>query len=341
MALVCVKPIRYTQSVLSRISGEQDMVSKSPSAQFRLADRGVGWHTGHSAASLRFGYFIQHEMVIAVVEALAVIGFDFLRGHRCILDIQKGTLAVRGKVHTCWAMPSIFRISTTETVMVQPLSVMYIPRAVQGEAHFTEGMVEGTCSPLCEGNIVLSKIVVIPIQGNLPLRVANLSNEPKTLFKGMEVITCESVDVLPVRMRLLLVGVLISPKDIKHICWIYRSTWNLWWELLYAISLMHRHKWLKSYSWRSWIPLQNCKKTLELQTWILTGWRWLLHDQWGNSQRLPLAQQMSLGKWMQYVGGPEGGTVPGIRGPWLEDWPRCWFGFPCQTGMIGTKLGTT
>ena len=57
-------------------------------------------------------------MVVAAVEAPAVIGLYFLHGHACILDIQKGTLAVQGKVHTCQAMrdmPAIFRISMTET----------------------------------------------------------------------------------------------------------------------------------------------------------------------------------------------------------------------------------
>ena len=85
------------------------------------------WQTGlvHTLGtvqlSLQLGstsYFIQHEMVVAAVEAPAVIGLDFLRGHGCILDTQKGTLPVRGKVHTCQAMcdmPAIFRISMTET----------------------------------------------------------------------------------------------------------------------------------------------------------------------------------------------------------------------------------
>ena len=108
-------------TVLSRISGEQDMVRKSPSGQLRLADGGLVDTLGTVQLSLRLGsdsYFIQHEMVVAAVEAPAVIGLDFLHGHGCVLDIQKGTLAVRGKVHTCQAlrdMPAIFRISMTET----------------------------------------------------------------------------------------------------------------------------------------------------------------------------------------------------------------------------------
>ena len=106
-------------TVLSRIFGEQDMARKSPSGQLRLAE--LVDTLGTVQLSLRLGsdsYFIQHEMVVAAVEAPAVIGLDFLRGHGCILDTQKGTLAVRGKVHTCQAMrdmPAIFRISMTET----------------------------------------------------------------------------------------------------------------------------------------------------------------------------------------------------------------------------------
>ena len=138
-----------------------------------------------------------------------MIGLDFVRGHGCILDIQKGTLAVRGNVHTCWVMrdmPAIFRISMTETVVVPPFSEMYIPGTVQGEAHFTEGLVEGTCSPLCKGNVALAKMVVNSTQGNLLLCVANLSKEPQTMLKGMEVATCESVDVLPVEDEMKVEG---------------------------------------------------------------------------------------------------------------------------------------
>ena len=87
-------------TVLSRISGEQDMVRNSPSGQLRLADGGLVDTLGTVQLSLRLGsdsYFIQHEMVVAAVEAPAVIGLDFLHGHGCVLDIQKGTLAVRGR----------------------------------------------------------------------------------------------------------------------------------------------------------------------------------------------------------------------------------------------------
>ena len=60
-------------------------------------------------------------MVVAAVEAPAVIGLDFRQGHGCILDIKKGTLAVPGKVNTCQAMrdmPAILRIPMTETASV-------------------------------------------------------------------------------------------------------------------------------------------------------------------------------------------------------------------------------
>ena len=67
------------------------------------------------------------------------------------------------------------------------------------KTHFTEGegLVEGTCSPLLEGNVALAKMMVKPTLGNLCLYVANLINEPQIVFKGMEVTRCEAVGVLP------------------------------------------------------------------------------------------------------------------------------------------------
>ena len=99
------------------------MVRKSPSGQL-LADGRLVDTLGTVQLSLQLGsdsYYIQHEMVVAAVEAPAVIGLDFYQGHGCILDIQKGTLAVPGKVHTCQAMrdmPAILRIYMIETASV-------------------------------------------------------------------------------------------------------------------------------------------------------------------------------------------------------------------------------
>lgn len=186
--------------VFVKIARGGDVTLNGQEGKLRLADGSLASTLGNVQLKIRVGTSelpLEHEMVVAPVEAPVVLGLDFLRAHGCILDLKKTTLTLGDRVHPCQAiqdMPSVFRIAVTETVIIPPLSEMMVPGELQGSPHFTQAIVQARDYPLCNGNIAMAKQVVYPAQNHLPLRIANLSSEPQTLYKGMKVATCEQVD---------------------------------------------------------------------------------------------------------------------------------------------------
>ena len=73
-----------------------------------------------------------------------VLGLDFLRAHRCILDCDSCTLRVGSTVHTFHSiadMPACYTISMTKTMIVLSKSEMIDPCSY--------GLVLGFCEPVC------------------------------------------------------------------------------------------------------------------------------------------------------------------------------------------------
>ena len=83
-----------------------------------------------------------------------------------------------------------------ETVIVPPYSEMVIPGVVQGETHFTEGVIENIESALCDGHVALAKLVVNPAGGDVPLRVVNMGYQSAKLYEGMIIASCEPAHVM-------------------------------------------------------------------------------------------------------------------------------------------------
>ena len=188
--------------VLARIPGMVDADIEHPGGELRMADGGVVRTLGSVNLCMKIGtdnLSMEHKMVVAPVEAPAVLGLDFLRAHRCILDVDGCTLRVGGAVHACRSitdMPACYHISMTETVVVPPRSEMIIPGVVLGNPHFTAAMIESGDIPLCDGRVALAKMLVNPSNGDVPVRLMNLGNQPEILPEGLVLGSCGSVHVL-------------------------------------------------------------------------------------------------------------------------------------------------
>ena len=188
--------------VLARIPGMVDADIEHPGGELRMADGGVVRTLGSVNLCMKIGtdnLSMEHKMVVAPVEAPAVLGLDFLRAHRCILDVDGCTLRVGGALHACRSltdMPACYHISMTETVVVPPRSEMIIPGVVLGNPHFTAAMIESGDIPLCDGRVALAKMLVNPSNGDVPVRLMNLGNQPETLPEGLVLGSCGPVRVL-------------------------------------------------------------------------------------------------------------------------------------------------
>ena len=188
--------------VLARIPGMVDADIEHPGGELRMADGSVIPTSGSVNLCMKIGtdnLSMEHKMVVAPVEAPAVLGLDFLCAHRCILDVDGCTLRVGGVVHACGSitdMPACYRISVTETVVVLPRSEMIIPRVVLGNPHFTAAMIESGDIPLCDGRVALAKMLVNLSNGDVLVRLMNLGNQPETLPEGLVLGSCGPVRVL-------------------------------------------------------------------------------------------------------------------------------------------------
>ena len=165
--------------VLSRLPQGVNIEMTDRPGRIPLADRSMTDILGTVQLQLQLGIgkvVLVHDMVVADIEAPIVIGVDFLRAHQCVLDIRKYRLMIGANVHTCRAMesmPQIFRICTADTVVIPPLSEMIIPGGICESPHITQGLVEGSTLPLCDGNVMVAHAVLNPAQGTLPVRVMN------------------------------------------------------------------------------------------------------------------------------------------------------------------------
>ena len=82
------------------------------------------------------------------------------------------------------------------TVIVPPYSEMVIPGVVQGQAHFTEGLIENLESSLCGDHVALAKLVVNPAGGDVTLLVVNMGYQSAKLHEGMIIAFREPAQVM-------------------------------------------------------------------------------------------------------------------------------------------------
>ena len=190
-------------TVFERVTMGMDVVLDGQGSQVQLADGGLLDIMGRVHLELAVGRDdvpVEHEMLVAAVEAPAVVGTDFLRARGCILDMRENRLILGEHVQYGTLeenMPSVYRIKLSDTVEVPPQSEMLIPGSAVGKVHFTQGILESNGAELCEGNVAVARAVVNTAHDCLPVRVVNLSDKPQTLYKGMEVAKCEPVGYFP------------------------------------------------------------------------------------------------------------------------------------------------
>ena len=185
-------------SVLGRSRGGREVTLERGPENILLADGSCVATIGCSPVTVEIGdadLACCHSMVVAAIDAPVVV-LDFLRAHKCILDLEHNILLVGNKEqqgHVPDAMPKMFKICTTESVFIPPMTEMIISGRIEGDAHFTAGLVTQRDRPLCDGNVAMAKSVVNMARVQVPLRVMNMSQEPQLLFKGMNVAQCEQV----------------------------------------------------------------------------------------------------------------------------------------------------
>lgn len=166
------------------------------SGELRTADGGCVIPEGYAFIPLKVnGLDFLCKMVIASVDAPAVIGYDFLFKHECDIDVRKGLLTIGGNIMKCQResqLPKIFRVSASETVVIPPFSEAIIKGNIKGDmSHIQQVIIEPLSPKLAEMGLIVGKSVVHTDSGQVPLRVLNPGSEEIKLYKHTDTATCE------------------------------------------------------------------------------------------------------------------------------------------------------
>ena len=138
---------------------------------------------------------------ILVTESITqdcLLGSDFLTAHECVVDLKARKL-VMGPLSTpifhlqvTDQSQAVCRVSMSETMVFRPgeervcVGNIDIPSLVSiGSA----GVVEPKEGFEERSNLLLARTLVVPDNGRLPVRLANLTESPVTVYKGSNVAT--------------------------------------------------------------------------------------------------------------------------------------------------------
>ena len=138
------------------------------------------------------------ETEMVVVDSLtneAILGKDFLKANKCIIDVSRETLHFdsRGITLSLNSPPGdqqVARVSITldDTLEIPPRSEMEIMVSVPKAATTGTWVVEG------ESNAILvARAVVSPKEQRVPIRIANVREDPISVKKGTKIAGMETV----------------------------------------------------------------------------------------------------------------------------------------------------
>ena len=171
-------------SYLRTVSGE-----RAPIHGTMMLDITIGSKTFH-----------QKVWVADVVDE-CLLGLHFLVSHECQVDLKDGILYIGGeevplaKPGAALSEPRCFRAVTSRTVSVAPYSEAILCTQVVGLGGDERwGIVEaaGSSGQVVEG-VLVGRTLVDLQQPEVPVRVMNLSDQPRTISKGTDLAACEEL----------------------------------------------------------------------------------------------------------------------------------------------------
>ena len=134
--------------------------------------------------------------VIADIATPAILGMDFIRKHKGIINSTNNELVLDGVRHHCHCseiQSHVFRVTLAEDIEIAANSEMIIPGKMGG-------MKSGAAIIECNGRlpeeygILVARGIVNTSKEIIPIRTANLYNEPQTMHKGTVVALGQPVE---------------------------------------------------------------------------------------------------------------------------------------------------
>ena len=128
------------------------------------------------------------------------LSYDFLYENAVSINIRDGSLALNGDMIQCELkseLPSVFRVTLSKTVTISPNSEIIVQRKTNDKSNnLTHAIVEPTSSQFSNRGILIAKTLVNVHTRELPLRLANTSNDSQKIYSGKIAAKCKPVKVI-------------------------------------------------------------------------------------------------------------------------------------------------
>ena len=145
---------------------------------------------------------MKHPMWVADIQDKCILGLDFLERHDFLVNLKDSSLKIRQqefplRKSNARAEPSCYRVTLASQVSIPPLSEAVVSVKIEG-GHDTAqwGMLEPPSFAENDGHvddILVGRTLVDMQKQTTPLRVMNLSQEPKVIRRGATLACCEPV----------------------------------------------------------------------------------------------------------------------------------------------------
>jgi len=140
----------------------------------------------------------RHKMLVADISAGGILGLDFLKFNSCRLDVNKSRLSIGKENLPCTFKGQVgcARIIVAETVNVPAMHEMIVPGKLDklsSSAVPEIGVIEQYQKFGERHDILVSRTLVRPGKGNLPVRILNATADNQTLYTGTNIAVLEEV----------------------------------------------------------------------------------------------------------------------------------------------------
>ena len=169
-----------------------------------MGDGGTVAPLGVIEAELQVGskMTVQHSLVVAEIQVPVVLGYDFLLQHQGAVDVSRQRLILGDQHIPCQLesrLPSLFRISLTQTVSIPPRSEMIVKATVDNADTCVNNemmYIETSPSLVEKSGVLVARSLVCPKEKQVPLRLMNTTNDTKVIYKKTLAAVGEKPDAL-------------------------------------------------------------------------------------------------------------------------------------------------
>jgi hypothetical protein len=178
--------------VLGRIdSGTRPVIVKTDEGLTMADGSDVPTH-GRAGVNLKFGTLdFYQNVLVADIQCDGILGNDFLKAKGCKIDYQRGCVRIENKeilYRETGGGSTASMVQVSQTVTLAPGEQAIISAKVKRHDNMArEGLIEPIQNFVEKTGVMVGKVLVNGSHETVPLRVVNLGNEHRTVYKSTNI----------------------------------------------------------------------------------------------------------------------------------------------------------